>query len=201
VERPKDVRQRPAREIVPAHVIDRCKDGDEDAWRELVEATYREVYSLCLRILRNPDDAAEATQDAYLKAWRGLKSFRGDAQFTTWLYRVAANAALSRQRTRARRWDRETRVEDEMLQQMTTGASIEDMAGARIELEAVDRALALLPENYRSAIVLRDVYGLTLEQMAKELGISVVAAKVRLHRARKRLRDVVYGPVEAGPEP
>jgi RNA polymerase sigma-70 factor (ECF subfamily) len=196
-----DVRQRPAREIVPAHVIDRCKDGDEDAWSELVEATYREVYSLCFRILRNPDDAAEATQDAYLKAWRGLKSFRGDAQFTTWLYRVAANAALSRQRTRARRWDHETRVEDEMLQQMTTGASIEDVAGARIELEAVDRALALLPENYRSAIVLRDVYGLTLEQMAKELGISVVAAKVRLHRARKRLRDVVYGPAEAESQP
>jgi RNA polymerase sigma-70 factor (ECF subfamily) len=196
-----DVRQRPAREVVPAHVIDRCRNGDEDAWRELVEATYREVYSLCFRILRNPDDAAEATQDAYLKAWRGLKSFRGDAQFTTWLYRVAANAALSRQRTRARRWDHETRVEDEMLQQMTTGASIEDVAGARIELEAVDRALALLPENHRSAIVLRDVYGLTLEQMAKELGISVVAAKVRLHRARKRLRDVVYGPAEAEAQP
>jgi RNA polymerase sigma-70 factor (ECF subfamily) len=196
-----DVRQRPAREVVPAYVIDRCRNGDEDAWRELVEATYREVYSLCFRILRNPDDAAEATQDAYLKAWRGLKSFRGDAQFTTWLYRVAANAALSRQRTQARRWDHETRVEDEMLQQMTTGASIEDVAGARIELEAVDRALALLPENHRSAIVLRDVYGLTLEQMAKELGISVVAAKVRLHRARKRLRDVVYGPAEAEAQP
>lgn len=88
-----------------------------------------------------------------------------------------------------------------MLQQMTTGASIEDVAGARIELEAVDRALALLPENHRSAIVLRDVYGLTLEQMAKELGISVVAAKVRLHRARKRLRDVVYGPAEAEAQP
>jgi RNA polymerase sigma-70 factor (ECF subfamily) len=191
------VRQGSGGELVPAHLIERCRVGDEDAWAKLVEATYREVYSLCFRILRNPDDAAEATQDAYIKAWRGLKSFRGDAQFTTWLYRVASNAAISRHRSRARRWEREMKADDEVLQQIPAGTSVEDVAGAKIELDVVDQALASLPEIYRSAIVLRDVYGLTLEDMAKELGISVVAAKVRLYRARKRLRDVVYGPAEA----
>jgi RNA polymerase sigma-70 factor, ECF subfamily len=193
VKRPTDVRHHaPARELVPAHVIERCRAGDEAAWKELVEATHREVYSLCFRILRNPDDAAEATQDAFLKAWRGLKNFRGDAQFTTWLYRVAANAAISRHRSRARRWDRETRAEPEVLEGIPAVNSIEDAAGARLELETVERGLATLPEMYRSAIVLRDVYGLTIDEMAQQLGVSSVTAKVRLHRARKRLRDLVY---------
>jgi RNA polymerase sigma-70 factor (ECF subfamily) len=192
-----DVRRGAAGELVPAHLIDRCKSGDEDAWRELVEATYREVYSLCVRILRDPEDASEATQETYVKAWRGLKKFRGDAQFTTWLYRVAANAAISQQRARARRWQRETKAEDEVLQQIPGTASTEDAAGAKLELGVIEQALARLPEIYRSAIVLRDVYGLTLEEMAKELGVSVVAAKVRLHRARKRLRDIVYLPADA----
>jgi RNA polymerase sigma-70 factor (ECF subfamily) len=193
VKRPRDVRHHaPARELVPAQLVERCRAGDEVAWKELVEATHREVYSLCFRILRNPDDAAEATQDAYLKAWRGLKSFRGDAQFTTWLYRVAANAAITRHRSRARRWDHETKAELEVLQRIPASTSIEETAGARIELETVERGLAQLSEAHRSAIVLRDVYGLTIAEMAKELGISEVAAKVRLHRARKRLRDMVY---------
>jgi RNA polymerase sigma-70 factor (ECF subfamily) len=193
VKRQTDVRHHaPARELVPAHVIERCRAGDEVAWKELVEATHREVYSLCFRILRNPDDAAEATQDAFLKAWRGLKSFRGDAQFTTWLYRVATNAAISRHRSRARRWDHETKSEPEVLESIPASTSIEDAAGARLDLDTVERALASLPETHRAAIVLRDVYGLTIEEMAHELGVSNVAAKVRLHRARKRLRDLVY---------
>ena len=193
MKRPTDVRHHaPARELVSSQLIERCRAGDEVAWKELVEATHREVYSLCFRILRNPDDAAEATQDAFLKAWRGLKGFRGDAQFTTWLYRVAANAAISRQRSRARRWDHETKAEPEVLQRIPATESSEEAASARIELEKVERGLAQLSEAYRSAIVLRDVYGLTIDEMAKHLGISDVAAKVRLHRARKRLRDLVF---------
>jgi RNA polymerase sigma-70 factor (ECF subfamily) len=193
VKRPTDVRHHaPARELVSSQLIERCRAGDEVAWKELVEATHREVYSLCFRILRNPDDAAEATQDSFVKAWRGLKSFRGDAQFTTWLYRVAANAAISRHRSRARRWEHETKAEPEVLQRIPATESSEEAATARIELENVERGLALLSEAYRSAIVLRDIYGLTIDEMAKHLGISDVAAKVRLHRARKRLRDLVY---------
>ncbi|CAN5581239.1 RNA polymerase sigma factor RpoE [soil metagenome] len=179
-------------ELVPLALVDRCKSGDEAAWKELVESTYREVYSLCLRILRDPDDAAEATQDAYLKAWRGLKGFRGDALFTTWLYRVASNAAISKQRKRKRTWEHEMGSEDDQLTHIPAIESTEQVAGARLELRAVEAALALLPEHYRSAIVLRDVYGLSIDEMAKQLGISETAAKVRLHRARKRLKEMVY---------
>jgi RNA polymerase sigma-70 factor, ECF subfamily len=181
-----------AREVVSPALVQRCQEGDEAAWGELVESTYREVYSLCLRILRDPDDAAEATQDAYLKVWRSLKGFRGDAMFTTWLYRVAANTAISKQRSRKRRRARETTGDEDALKVIAASDSTEAAAGARVELAAVEEALAKLPEHYRAAVVLRDVYDMTIEEIAAELKISETAAKVRVHRGRKKLRDALY---------
>lgn len=187
--RPKDTRRDPPGDRVPDALVEACKRGDEDAWAELVEATYREVYSLCLRILGDPDDASEATQDAYLKAWRGLKAFRGDALFTTWLYRVASNAAISKHRSRRRKRVHETGVEDDVLAAIGAPGSVESEAGAKIEVVALEKALATLPEHYRSAVVLRDVYGFSIQEMARQLKISETAAKVRVHRARKKLQE------------
>lgn len=179
-------------ERIHADLVERCKEGDERAWGELVEATYRDVYTLCLRILGNPHDASEATQDAYLKAWRGLHSFRGDAMFETWLYRVASNAALSKHRGRKRRQSHEAGIEDDALMQLPGRDSVEATAGTRIEVRALEDALARLPEQHRTAIVLRDVYGMSIEEIAEQLGISTTAAKVRVHRARKKLKDMVF---------
>lgn len=191
--RPSKHPSEPAGDVVSPDILDRCKSGDEGAWKELVEVTYRDVYSLCLRILNDPDDASEATQDAYLKAWRGLKSFRGDSLFSTWLYRVATNAALSKHRSRKRRRSHESGTEDEVLVQMPSAASTENAAGAKVEMLALDQALSQLPDHYRSAVLLKDVYGLSIEEIAKELRCSETAAKVRIHRARKRLKELVYG--------
>ena len=146
---------------------------------------------MCLRILRDPDDAAEATQDAYLKAWRGLKGFRGDAQFSTWLYRVASNAAISKLRSRKRRRDRETG--EEALDVVEAPGGTEERASVLLDVERLEQALRVLPEHYRAAVVLRDVYGMTIEEVAERLGISETAAKVRVHRGRKKLKDMVYG--------
>jgi RNA polymerase sigma factor (sigma-70 family) len=177
---------------VPSELIDRCKAGDQAAWSELVETTYRGVYTLCLRILRDPHDAAEATQDAYLKAWKGLGGFRGDAMFDTWLYRVATNAALSKHRSRRRKREHETDVDEEALSRRAGSASTESQAEARLELRDLEAALHQLPEHYRQAVLLRDVYGLTMEEIAKELKCSVTAAKVRVHRGRKKLKEIVF---------
>ena len=92
---------------------------------------------MCLRILTDPNDAAEATQDAYLKAWRGLHSFRGDAMFETWLYRVASNSALSKYRGRKRRQSRESGMQDDVLTEIPASGSVEATAGARIEVQAL----------------------------------------------------------------
>lgn len=173
-------------------LVERCKKGDERAWSELVEATHREVYTLCLRVLGDPDDAAEATQDAYVKAWRGLAGFRGEAMFTTWLYRVASNAAISKHRSRKRRRAHETGVDDEVLAAVASPASTEAAVDVRIEITALEGALRSLPDHYRQAVVLRDVYGMTIEEIAHRLRISETAAKVRVHRARKKLKEMVF---------
>ncbi|MBA2366459.1 MAG: RNA polymerase sigma factor [Actinobacteria bacterium] len=180
------------RESVSAELLERCRRGDESAWAELVRATQREVYTLCLRILRNPDDAAEASQDAYVRAWKGLKSFRGEASFTTWLYRVASNAAISKQRSRKRSREHEVSSDDEMLASLPSGESTEGRADVRAELETLERALRALPEHYRAAVVLRDVYGMSIDEIAGQLAISESAAKVRVHRGRKKLKEMVF---------
>lgn len=193
MKRLKEARDGSPRQLVPPELIERCRNGDEAAWKELVEATYRDVYTLCLRILRDPDDAAEATQDAYLKMWRALKGFRGDSMLETWMYRVATNTAISKHRSRKRRKSHETGVGDELLTEMAASGSVEATAGAKIEIEALDKALQTLPEHYRAAVVLRDVYGFNTEEIAKQLKISETAAKVRVHRGRKKLKEIVYG--------
>ncbi|HEX2241530.1 MAG TPA: RNA polymerase sigma factor [Actinomycetota bacterium] len=185
-------------DLVPSDVLERCKKGDERAWAELVELTHRQVYTLCLRILKDPHDAAEATQDAYLKVWRGLKSFRGDARFGTWLYRVASNSAISRHRKRSRTARHEIGGDDELLAQVPAAGSTEGQATARIELGRLERCLAQLPDIYRAPLVLRDVYGLPMADIAHQLKISETAAKVRVHRGRKKLKDLIAqteGPV------
>ena len=196
--RPNEARNVSAREPIPVSLIDRCKNGDEAAWNQLVEATYRDVYTLCLRILRDPNDAAEATQDAFLKVWRNLAGFRGDSAFETWLYRVASNAALSKHRGRKRRQTHETGVEDDTLGNFAASGSVESEAGARLDLREVERALGSLPEHYRDAVVLRDVYGLSIEEIAKQMKVSETATKVRIHRARKKLKELVYPEGGAG---
>ncbi len=190
--RPIQARSSATTELVSPELVAACKAGDENAWRALVDATHREVYALCLRILGDPDDAAEATQDAFVKAWRGLHGFRGDAMFTTWLYRVAANAAISKHRQRKRRRSHETGMADEVLSQFASPASTESKVAARIDLAALEGALALLPEHYRSAVVLRDVYGMSIDEIAGQLKISATAAKVRVHRGRKKLKDAMF---------
>jgi RNA polymerase sigma factor (sigma-70 family) len=185
-----------ARELVSSELVRRCKKGDESAWTELVQATHREVYTLCLRILRDPDDAAEATQDAFVRAWRGLGGFRGDSLFTTWLYRVATNAAISKQRSRKRRWEREVYTEDEALALVPSRSSTEALVGTKLDLAALEQALEALPEHYRSAVVLRDVYGMSIGEISDRVGISETAAKVRVHRGRKRLKEMMFSDSE-----
>lgn len=198
MKRPREQPQEPAADLVSVELIEACRRGDETAWREVVESTHREVYTLCLRILKDPDDAAEATQDAYLKAWRGLGGFRGEARFSTWLYRVTTNAALSKLRSKKRRTGREVQAEDEWLADMASPASTEGAAGTRLDLHRLEQAIQQLPEQLRLAVLLRDVYGLSTEEAAKQMKCSVTAAKVRVHRARKRLKEIAFEEGEEG---
>jgi RNA polymerase sigma-70 factor (ECF subfamily) len=164
-------------------LIGAARRGDRDAFDELVRRTFVDTFTLARRLTGNEEDAKDVVQDAYLRAWRAIGKFRGDAAFSTWMYRITANAAATHLRKRRRH-----RAEpiDEVAEPADPRAEARPAEAA--ESSDVDD----LPPKLRTIVVLKDVYGLPHEAIAEELGISVAAAKVRLHRARRKLRDVLY---------
>jgi len=168
--------------------LEAARRGDRGAFDELVRRTYRETYRLALRLTADEEDARDVVQDAYLRAYRGLRKFRGDARFTTWLYRITANCAANHTGRRARH-RHDPLDEREPLEDLQPSANPERSAELGALRRDLDRAIAELPPRLRAVVVLRDVYDLPHEAIAAELGISESAAKVRLHRARLRLRD------------
>ncbi|MDG2028628.1 MAG: sigma-70 family RNA polymerase sigma factor [Acidimicrobiales bacterium] len=172
-------------------LVQRAVDGEREAFDELVRRTHRDAFGLALRLTSDEEDARDVVQDAYLRAYRNLDRFRGDAQFSTWLYRIVANCASTTTTKRKRHRHEELPDESSVaeLRPDFDPAIQADVAGLRDEL---DQAISDLPPRLRAVVVLRDVYDLPHEAIAEELGISVSAAKVRLHRARRRLRERVF---------
>ncbi len=165
--------------------------GDREPFDELVRRTYRDAYGLAFRLTGNEEDARDVVQDAYLRAYRGIGKFRSESRFSTWLYRIVANCSATHMGKTSRH--RHDELPDEALmadprsaEDPESRAAVSDLAG-RLEV-----AISELPARLRSVVVLRDVYDLPHEAIAEELGISVSAAKVRLHRARRRLRERVF---------
>lgn len=150
------------------------------------------VYNVAYRMMGNPHDAEEVAQDAFLSAWKARDRFRGDAQPSTWLYRITVNAALMRLRKDKRRKEMTVPEEAEMDIPATDWA--QSPAASAINAELGDRlktAITELPADLRAAVVLRDVQGLSNEEAAETLGISVPALKARLHRGRVALRTAL----------
>jgi RNA polymerase sigma-70 factor, ECF subfamily len=174
-----------------AALVDAARDGDRRAFDALVRATYVDTYSLAHRLTGDHDDARDVVQETYLRAYRGLARFRGDAQFTTWLYRITANCA-STHLGRRRRHRHDELTDDLPLGDLRPAHDPEGRAEHGLLRDRLQRALRALPPRLRAVVVLRDVYDLPHEAIAAELGISETAAKVRLHRARRKLRDDVF---------
>ncbi|MBV8950344.1 MAG: sigma-70 family RNA polymerase sigma factor [Actinobacteria bacterium] len=171
-----------------AQLVAAAKAGDRVAFEEIVRATYVDTYTLALRLTANEEDARDVVQEVYLRAWKGIGRFRGDAQLTTWLYRITANASSTyvtrRRRHRSEPLDPLSEPAEERVE-MQPEAAVE----SAVALERLAAAVAELPPKLRAIVVLKDVYGLSHEAIAEELGISVSAAKVRLHRGRRRLQE------------
>lgn len=171
-------------------LVDAARQGDRQALDDLVRATYHATFTLAFRLTGNEDDARDVVQDAYLRAYRGLRRFRGDAQFTTWLYRITANCSANLLAKRARHRT-ETLTDEEPVVDLRLEIDPERRLAGADDRAHIAAALAELPWRLRQVIVLRDIYDLPHGAIAKELDISEAAAKVRLHRARRRLRDVL----------
>ena len=168
-----------------------AQTGDRAAFEGLVRATQADVYTLALRLTGDEEDARDVTQEAYLRAYKGLARFRGDAQFSTWMYRITANCANTHLAKRHKH-------RHEVLDEANPVADDRPANDPQLQADAtalrhrVTAALEDLPPKLRQVVVLRDIYDLPHEAIAEELGISVAAAKVRLHRARRKLRDTLY---------
>ncbi|HET6663638.1 MAG TPA: RNA polymerase sigma factor [Acidimicrobiales bacterium] len=175
-----------------SELVARARDGDSAAFEELVRATYADTYTLARRLTGNEEDASDVVQESYLRAYRGLKRFRGDAQFTTWLYRITANCASTHMGRRSRRRT-DALPDDDLVVDVDPERDPSARADASLLRDRLELALDDLPPKLRAVVLLRDVYDLPHEAIAAELGISESAAKVRLHRARRKLRDHVFG--------
>ncbi|SRR5581483_7656278 len=172
-------------------LVTAARAGDHEAFEALVRATYADTYTLAYRLTGDEEDARDVVQESYLRAYRGLKRFRGDAQFTTWLYRITANCA-STHLGRRNKHRHEELTDDAELVDHRLDADPAGRSDARATRERLTDALRDLPPRLRAVVVLRDVYDLPHEAIAAELGISESAAKVRLHRARKKLRETLF---------
>ena len=175
-----------------AELISRVLSGQAERFYELIQPYERRVYLTAYAILRNEADAEEVAQEAVLKAFRGLNSFRREAKFSTWLLRITANEA--HMRLRIRRWETVSISDDEdedcapLLLRDWREIPSEVLERQEVR-EQIARGLDTLSPAYREIFVLRDIQGLNLEETANILGISVSLVKVRLLRARLRLRD------------
>lgn len=159
----------------------------------LIRATYTDVYALARRLLGDPSDAADATQEVYLRVVRTVLGFRGESSFGTWLHRVTVNVCLTALRSRGdvRARGQSAGVE-EISVELADPAPDPATRAETAELAArAALALSQLAEDAREVVVLRDVQGLSTKETARVLGISEGAVKVRLHRAHARLRELV----------
>jgi RNA polymerase sigma-70 factor (ECF subfamily) len=174
-----------------ADLVVLSQEGDRAAFDEVVKATYADTYTLAYRLTGDEEDARDVVQDAYLRAFRGIRRFRGDAQFSTWMYRITANCAATHLGRRARHRHDEL-ADDAPLTDDRPETDPQASADAAELRERVQDAIADLPPRLRSVVVLRDVYDLAHTDIAAELDISESAAKVRLHRARRKLRERLF---------
>ncbi|MEL7157826.1 MAG: RNA polymerase sigma factor [Actinomycetota bacterium] len=172
-------------------LIDKARDGDHPAFEELVRRTYADTYTLAFRLVGDEEDARDVVQETYLRALKGIKRFRGDAQFTTWLHRITANCANTYLGRRGRH-DHDPLPDDPAIADAHPQVDPEQRAGIGDLREQLTEALLALPPKLRAVVVLRDIYDLPHDSIADQLGITESAAKVRLHRARKRLRERLY---------
>ena len=180
-----------------AGLISRLRAQELDAFEELVATFERPVFALCYRILGDAEEARDAAQETFLKVYRGLGSFRGESGLKTWIYRIAVNQAMNQQR-----WWRRRRRDETISLDITRGQSDTTIGdslpgpGRSPEAQAISnerelqvmRALDEIKQEYRIALILREIEELSYEEIAETLGISIGTVKSRIARGREELR-------------
>lgn len=171
--------------------IDAAREGDQHAFEQLIGLYEKRVFALTTRMCRNPADAEEAAQEAFLSAWQGLKFFRGESSFSTWLYRLASNACVDLMRKEGRHQAAAgpSLNDEEVVLELPDEAPTPHALAERAELrEQIEEGLAALPEEYREALVLREIHQQSYDEISEILSLDLGTVKSRISRGRKKLR-------------
>ena len=184
-------------------LIENAKRGDPLAFESLYNTHKRRVYSLCLRMTGNTEDAEELTQEAFLQLFRKIESFRGDAAFSTWLHRLTVNLVLMRFRKKGLIT---TSLDEPISSENDSGASREigvqdEMLNGTVDRLVLENAIQSLPAGYRMVFYLHDVEGYEHKEIAGIMGCSVGNCKSQLHKARMKLRQTLVRRTSAVQEP
>ena len=180
-----------------ADYVRRLQRGETEAFEMLVRRHEKTIFNLVYRMLGDYDEAAEVSQEVFLSAYRAIGQFRGDANFSTWLYRIALNHTSTRRKTLIRRQQRNVAIEDtEPVRDLQPGPA-ETMEKKEIR-ERVQRALNSLEPDDATVILLRDLQDIPYEEVARLLEIPVGTVKSRLHRARQALKSQLASYFYAG---
>lgn len=191
-------------------LVRRCKEGDRQAYRLLVERYQRRVFAVAMGVLKNPEDAMDATQEAFVKVYRKIGQFKGDSSFYTWLYRIVVNLCIDHRRKHGRFKgveydDRIGRDEDSVTGVQISGNTRQMHPGHAFHQQelakALEEALGALSENHRTIILLREVDGLSYEEIADVMGCHLGTVMSRLHHARKNLQKALKPYLEASGSP
>jgi len=189
-----------AEERSDGELVSRYLAGDGAAFTALVHRHQRRVYNLAYRMLGREDDANDATQDAFLTALRKLSTFRGEAQFTTWMHRVTVNVCYDVLRKRQRE-PRLAGPEDDDEPHSELGPAAPDHADAAVAAIDVQRALLQVPLEFRVVLVMHDVQDMAYEDIAETIGVPIGTVKSRLHRGRAALGRLLTGEHGGVPRP
>jgi RNA polymerase sigma-70 factor (ECF subfamily) len=191
------------------NLVKLARNGDRNAYRVLVERYQRKVYSVCYGMVRNPDDAMDMVQETFIRVFKNIERFEGSSSFYTWIYRIASNCCIDhiRKAQRAREVDYDDTIGrdesadgEEVTLPDRLGISPAHVLSRRELVTKIEDALQTLSPAHREAILLREVEGLSYQEIADALGISIGTVMSRLHHARKNmqkaLRDYVGGDLE-----
>ena len=182
--------------MTEAELIQKAQQGDQSAFGELIVRNESKIFTLTLRMMGNREDAQDLAQEAFLNAWRGLDKFKGDSSFSTWLYRLASNACIDHIRKAKRR------------QEVMDAQSLDDEEFGAIQLpdsrydpqnelerqelrEALEKALQTLPDHQRQVLIMRELSGLSYQEIGDALEMDIGTVKSRISRARLALRKLL----------